>query len=342
LARCAGVGMFMGGSTGLWWVSRSTADSARAESIAAAAAMARDAVGGSSHGEAARLTTESNLSGAEIAAASSSALKGGATASATAPLPDWVRLNPRGSSVCGKDMVLVEGTFCATVHHRCISPFDDGSGRCRRYAESSRCSGRSAALRYCIDRYEYPNREGMKPSVMIDFSHAKATCEAEGKRLCNAREWTLACEGPERYPYPHGYVRDSGACNVDQAHRFPDADALARAESREGELKRLDQRAASGARARCVSGYGVYDLVGNVDEWVNPDGTEEAAGPSPRTALKGGYYGPVRARCRPTTTSHGTTFKFYQVGFRCCADPGSDGAIRSHVDITDSSTLKAP
>jgi formylglycine-generating enzyme required for sulfatase activity len=170
---------------------------------------------------------------------------------------------------------------------------------------------------------------------MVDFSEAKATCEAQGKRLCSAREWTLACEGPDRFPYPHGYDRDAGACNVDQPHRFPDSDALARADLRERELARLDQRTASGEREQCVSAYGVYDLVGNVDEWVVPDGSEEGAGSRPKTALKGGYYGPVRARCRPTTTSHGVTFKFYQVGFRCCADPALRGSLADSAVVED-------
>ncbi|MGC4066087.1 MAG: SUMF1/EgtB/PvdO family nonheme iron enzyme [Polyangiaceae bacterium] len=231
-------------------------------------------------------------------------------------------------------MVSVEGEYCTTLIHRCVAPFDDGSGRCHRYAESSRCTGPVTTLRYCIDRFEYPNRAGVKPTVMVDFSEAKASCEVLGKRLCSAREWTLACEGPNRLPYPHGYDRDSGACNIDQPHRFPDGDALARADLRERELERLDQRTASGERTRCVSAYGAYDMVGNVDEWVVPDGSEEGAGLHPKTALKGGYYGPVRARCRPTTTSHGTTFKFYQVGFRCCAD-SSDRRSPSEAGATE-------
>ncbi|MEO6572634.1 MAG: hypothetical protein ABIP89_02255, partial [Polyangiaceae bacterium] len=37
-------------------------------------------------------------------------------------------------------------------------------------------------------------------------------------------------------------------------------------------------------------------------------------------ALKGGYWGPVRDRCRPSTTAHNEDFIFYQIGFRCCGD----------------------
>jgi hypothetical protein len=42
-----------------------------------------------------------------------------------------------------------------------------------------------------------------------------------------------------------------------------------------------------------------------------------------KSGLKGGYWGPVRDRCRPMTTIHGESFSFYQIGFRCCSDAPS-------------------
>jgi hypothetical protein len=36
--------------------------------------------------------------------------------------------------------------------------------------------------------------------------------------------------------------------------------------------------------------------------------------------LKGGYWGPVRARCRPATRAHNEDFVAYQQGFRCCGE----------------------
>ena len=35
--------------------------------------------------------------------------------------------------------------------------------------------------------------------------------------------------------------------------------------------------------------------------------------------LKGGYWGPVRNRCRPMTVDHNEWHSGYQIGFRCCA-----------------------
>jgi hypothetical protein len=60
----------------------------------------------------------------------------------------------------------------------------------------------------------------------------------------------------------------------------------------------------------------VFDMTGNVDEWV----VNESGRPF-RSASKGGYWGRVRDACRPMTTAHDETFPFYQTGFRCCADP---------------------
>ena len=59
---------------------------------------------------------------------------------------------------------------------------------------------RPSKLRFCIDRYEYPNLRGVRPVVMVDYFQAENACEIEGKRLCEAEEWTFACEGVGTWP----------------------------------------------------------------------------------------------------------------------------------------------
>jgi formylglycine-generating enzyme required for sulfatase activity len=119
------------------------------------------------------------------------------------------------------------------------------------------------------------------------------------------------------YPYGEGYVRDASACNIDKPYVWPHAEKLYDPKTSVEELARLDQREPSGSRAACVSPYGVHDMVGNVDEWVV---NESQAGHPFKSGLKGGYWGPVRTRCRPMTTAHEETFRYYQIGFRCCGD----------------------
>lgn len=172
-------------------------------------------------------------------------------------------------------------------------------------------------MRFCVDRFEYPNRRGAYPLIYVTWHEAKALCARESKRLCTEDEWTFACEGEEATPYPYGYVRDDTACVIDREHRPFDEAKLTPRDSVETmqELDKLWQGERSGARARCRSPFGVYDLTGNVDEWT----VSTHAGGYP-SILKGGYWGRIRARCRPSTRAHGETFVFYQQGLRCCGD----------------------
>ena len=48
-----------------------------------------------------------------------------------------------------------------------------------------------------------------------------------------------------------------------------------------------------------------------------------------KSTLKGGYWGPIRARCRPITSTHNEWFSFYQVGFRCCKDAGGSAVEKA-------------
>ena len=83
------------------------------------------------------------------------------------------------------------------------------------------------------------------------------------------------------------------------------------------ELSRLDRSVPSGSKPGCVSEYGVFDLTGNVDEWVIAD-HDRPKEKAKFVALKGGAWGHVRNACRPVTTSHEPEFRYYFVSFRCC------------------------
>ena len=93
--------------------------------------------------------------------------------------------------------------------------------------------------------------------------------------------------------------------------------------------------------ASCASGFGVFDMTGNLDEWVTSDQPPRER--SKWAGLKGGAWGHVRSQCRPMTTSHEPEFSYYFVGFRCCADATgatpwtpSVGAVQApHVEAHD-------
>lgn len=227
------------------------------------------------------------------------------------------------SGKCGPNMVEVEGDYCPTLEQKCLRWLDPETTvprRCAEFAPTGVCQGKTVKKHFCIDRFEYPNKVGEKPIVMKTWFEAGDACKAQGKRLCGDSEWTLACEGQERLPYPYGYERNSEACNIDKPHPDVNENALANPATRAAEVARLWQGEVSGSRESCVSPFGAFDMTGNVDEWVvNESGMPYKSG------LKGGYWGPVRDRCRPMTTAHYEQFSFYQIGFRCCADAQKPG-----------------
>ena len=126
---------------------------------------------------------------------------------------------------------------------------------------------------------------------------AAELCAARGRRLCSAREWGEACRGPERTRWPYGDEYDREACNY-------------------GFTGGLGGVEAAGSHPRCVSGYGAFDLSGNLWEWVSDLDAEGKA------QIYGGYWnlGATYGKC-DTVASAAQGFSHMSVGFRCCADP---------------------
>ena len=232
-------------------------------------------------------------------------------------------------SQCPDDMLEVEGAYYNYVEQYCARWIDAAAmarDRCAEFRESGRTFGAAEHHHFCIDRFEWPNKEGTKPVVAVSWDDARDACKKASKRLCLDHEWTLACEGQEHLPYPFGYTRDAEACNFDKPYILPNNDAFKNPATRDAEIARIDQREPSGARESCVSPFGVHDMTGNVDEWVvNPEGKLDE---KPfKSGLKGGYWGPVRNRCRPMTIDHNEWHVGYQIGFRCCADPTAPAPV---------------
>jgi sulfatase modifying factor 1 len=229
------------------------------------------------------------------------------------------------NSACPSGMQHVQFDYCPELSRRCLDKEYDKPNRitiCNRFAEDKpKCRTPRVPLDFCIDKYEYPNRLGAKPPVMLNFFEASGLCAAEQKRLCYESEWVAACEGPEEKPFPYGYVRSSAACNVDNRWVAPHLDRVYAKdpEVQRAELARLDRSLPSGQKASCVSDFGVHDLTGNVDEWARAD-HDRPREHAKFAALKGGAWGHVRNACRPVTTSHPPEFRYYFIGFRCCSD----------------------
>lgn len=172
------------------------------------------------------------------------------------------------------------------------------------------------------------SRPGVVPQGYISGVQAEDACRASGKRLCTASEWDTACRGPQRTVYPYGDSRQPHTCNDDGRPSHPVADVTARYHLPEGQLWRRnmvhpminqlpDTLLPTGDRAECTNGFGVFDMVGNLHEWIaDPDGT-----------FRGGFYMDTRNNgegCLYATTAHGKQYHDYSTGFRCCSDAAAD------------------
>lgn len=254
---------------------------------------------------------------------------------------------PTGPTACPEDMVLIDGDYCTDLEVKCKkSHFAKANKKtiCEEFAEPTKCTGKKEKRRYCIDKYEFPNKKGQNPEVMNDFPHAQKKCAALGKRVCTESEWTMACEGPSYKPYPYGYKRDPEKCRGDRPYKNPrkQKNGLLTTHSKDksegqAEVDRLWDAVPSGSQPECVSDYGVYDMPGNADELAAsegrsdryssmkmPDGSVDAlrhADKFDNVTTGGPWVEGVRNQCRPKIYTHNEGFSYYYLSFRCCAEP---------------------
>jgi formylglycine-generating enzyme required for sulfatase activity len=75
-----------------------------------------------------------------------------------------------------------------------------------------------------------------------------------------------------------------------------------------------------GAFPKCVSVFGIFDMHGNVHEWVS--GSPKAEHPWFGLFL-GGFFAEAKENgqgCLYRTTAHAKGYHDYSTGFRCCKD----------------------
>ena len=181
----------------------------------------------------------------------------------------------------------------------------------------------------CIDRYEWPNKKGARPSLaqsavsyeLGPLTNAEDFCAYNDKRTCTRSEWVAACRGAGGSDFPYGKKYEAGKCNVEKKWRSVNPYKVMTRD--QTELNRLDQSEPSGSRDECISSSGAADMVGNAEEWVRCDNGQEAREPwyqETRWCLVGGFWADPRSSCTYVITKHVPDWHYYETGFRCCLD----------------------
>lgn len=174
---------------------------------------------------------------------------------------------------------------------------------------------------FCMDRFEAPNLEGAHPFAGKTALEGEEWCGKQGKRLCTENEWLKACRGRNNQNWPYGPTYVRSRCNDDKTWKSPDWKLIESYPSPAAvaEVQRLYQADPSGSRTGCVSEDGIYDLTGNVVEWVvrsNPNRTNN------KHVMKGCYWVGCSEKtppnCSYTNIAHAGSFRSYEAGFRCC------------------------
>jgi sulfatase modifying factor 1 len=161
---------------------------------------------------------------------------------------------------------------------------------------------------------------GNHPQVCIDWCDAQAYCHGAGKRLCGAigggseafnsivgSQWYGACSGNGQYAYPTGDTYLEEACN----------------DANHGLWTTVPVGSMPGCQSSNPSYKGVYDLSGNVREWVD---SCRLTSQYLDCLTRGGAFDEPDAfdvfdglqRCDVVTSGSGE-LGWQWTGFRCCA-----------------------
>lgn len=166
----------------------------------------------------------------------------------------------------------------------------------------------------------WTSESGDWPASFMNLDEARRFAASRGMRLLTACEWIRAACGPRRHPWPWGYSSQSSTANT------LDLDL---------KIRRL---VATGTFEQGKSPQSIYDLLGNVWEWVDePIGVAADSASSMSWAMGGSYLSMPRRSIElveefdPATRRQIQRWAFHQqdlhvasrssdVGLRCAAD----------------------
>lgn len=196
---------------------------------------------------------------------------------------------------CPEDQVDVNGAFCMDIHE---ASRPDATAK-ETGKDSSLATSRPGVLPW----FSSDPVKGMNQGI------AEAACVAAGKRLCTAAEWKLGCQGVDSLVYVYGNSYDpvlcngiDTYCNCDGQDPYPHCYDTCGADF---------EVMPTGSFQLCESGFGAFDLSGNVWEVVSSQDNVDH--------YRGGAF-----NCRDSEQNqrcdYDATWNPSAKGFRCCSN----------------------
>jgi hypothetical protein len=143
------------------------------------------------------------------------------------------------------------------------------------------------------------------PQPCVDLCDAIAYCSAIGRRLCTEAEWTSACSSDGAYPLGR---ESGGSFGMSTCNDYID-----------GRATTVPVASKTGCQPPAGSGFaGVFDLIGNVEEWVDDCRAADDVC-SPRGLSFG--MGAAAPSCGQSTYAERSVVRD-NLGFRCCSPEG--------------------
>nr|MBI3614395.1 SUMF1/EgtB/PvdO family nonheme iron enzyme [Nitrospirota bacterium] len=232
-----------------------------------------------------------------------------------ASLPSYSAPKETGREITGKDgapMVLVlAGEFIyghgekttqqkASVDAFYMDLYEVTTGR---YAQFMQATGRGKPDYWSEVR---PVSDGELPVVGVEWDEANAYCQWAGKRLPTDQEWEKAARGTDGRAYPWGNtVPTAGLANYD--HSLANADRSGCSLFCNVYAEKLKPvNSYKGGR----SPYGIYNMAGNVWEWVE------------EKVLRGGSWADFASDLQSAgQLNFGPAPRDSSIGFRCAKTP---------------------
>jgi formylglycine-generating enzyme required for sulfatase activity len=203
-----------------------------------------------------------------------------------------------------------------------MDKYEVTNGEYKKCVDAGSCRAPDESKSNTRSSYYGDSRYKNYPVIYVDWNQAKSYCEWKGGRLPTEAEWEYAARGGlEGARYPNGDNINCGDANFERWSGSYDDRKCRDSGGKDNDTHPVGSYAANG--------YGLYDMAGNVFEWVNDwYGENYYKNSRPRNPL-----GPVNGTSRvvrggswDSNTSlirvslrdnYNPTTWFYYLGFRC-------------------------